>query len=98
MAGFSLTTWRALHCARPAARVTTKCQEIQAGREVVHAAARRERNDESERVRGQFSEKELSDLTYLVMAINAGNRANVGLRTVPGSADAAYGLDKANLG
>jgi alkylhydroperoxidase family enzyme len=50
-----------------------------------------------ERVRTQFSEKELSDLTYDIMAINAWNRANVAFRTVPGSADTAWGLDKANL-
>jgi AhpD family alkylhydroperoxidase len=50
-----------------------------------------------ERVRGQFSEKELSDLTYAVMAINGWNRANVAFRTVPGSSDKAFGLDKANL-
>ncbi|WP_395408140.1 carboxymuconolactone decarboxylase family protein [Pseudoduganella sp. UC29_106] len=50
-----------------------------------------------ERVCTQFSEKELSDLTYDIMAINAWNRANVAFRTVPGSADAAWGLNKANL-
>ena len=50
-----------------------------------------------EHVRTQFSEKELSDLTYEVMAINAWNRANIACRTVPGSADKAFGLDKANL-
>src|SRR5690349_11254298 len=50
-----------------------------------------------ERVRGQFSEKELSDLTYAVMAINGWNRANVAFRTVPGSSDKLLGLDKANL-
>lgn len=50
-----------------------------------------------ERVRTQLSEKELSDLTFDVMAINAWNRANVAFRTVPGSADKAFGLDKANL-
>lgn len=54
-------------------------------------------DDIYERVRAQFSEKELSDLTYEVMAINAWNRANVAFRTVPGSADKAFGLDKANL-
>jgi hypothetical protein len=31
------------------------------------------------------------------MAINAWNRANVAFKTVPGSADKAFGLDKANL-
>jgi AhpD family alkylhydroperoxidase len=50
-----------------------------------------------ERVREQLSEKELSDLTYDVMAINAWNRANIAFRFEPGSADKAWGLDKANL-
>ncbi|CAB3768925.1 carboxymuconolactone decarboxylase family protein [Paraburkholderia humisilvae] len=54
-------------------------------------------DDIYESVRGEFSEKELSDLTYAVMAINGWNRANVAFRTAPGSADKAYGLDKANL-
>ena len=50
-----------------------------------------------DRVRTQFSEKELSDLTFSVMAINAWNRVNVGFTTVPGALDKAFGLDKANL-
>ncbi|MBB4234325.1 carboxymuconolactone decarboxylase family protein [Rhizobium esperanzae] len=50
-----------------------------------------------EQVRGQLSEKEISDLTFVVMAINAWNRVNVGFKTVPGTADKAYGLDKAGL-
>jgi AhpD family alkylhydroperoxidase len=50
-----------------------------------------------ERVRTQLNDKELSDLTFDVMAINAWNRANVAFKTVPGSADKAFGLDKANL-
>ena len=54
-------------------------------------------DDIYERVRTQFSEKELSDLTFEVTAINGWNRANVAFRTVPGSADKAFGLDKANL-
>ena len=54
-------------------------------------------NELYERVRTQFSEKELSDLTFIVMSINAWNRANVAFRTVPGAYDAAFGLDKANL-
>jgi AhpD family alkylhydroperoxidase len=54
-------------------------------------------DDIYERVRTQFSEKELSDLTYEVMAINGWNRANIAFRTVPGSSDKAFGLDKAGL-
>jgi AhpD family alkylhydroperoxidase len=50
-----------------------------------------------ERVRGQLSEKEISDLTFLVMAINAWNRASIAFKAVPGSADKAIGLDKAGL-
>ncbi|MFC3804173.1 carboxymuconolactone decarboxylase family protein [Cohnella sp. GCM10012308] len=54
-------------------------------------------DDVYERVRGQYSEKELSDLTFSVMAINAWNRINVAFKNVPGSADAAFGLAKAGL-
>ncbi|MGF7162573.1 AhpD family alkylhydroperoxidase [Rhodoligotrophos appendicifer] len=50
-----------------------------------------------ERVRGHFSEKELSDLTFSIMAINAWNRVSIAFKSVPGSADKAYGLDKAGL-
>ncbi|MBW8898529.1 MAG: carboxymuconolactone decarboxylase family protein [Massilia sp.] len=50
-----------------------------------------------ERVRTQLSEKELTDLTYEVMAINAWNRVNVAFKVVPGSFDKEWGLDKANL-
>lgn len=54
-------------------------------------------DDIFERVRGQFSEKELSDLTFQVGAINAWNRLNVAFRPVPGSLDKMFGLDKAGL-
>ena len=54
-------------------------------------------DDVYERVRTQLSEKEIVDLTYDIMAINAWNRVNVGFRIVPGTADKAYGLDKAGL-
>jgi AhpD family alkylhydroperoxidase len=54
-------------------------------------------DDVYERVRGQLSEKELTDLSYAVMNINAWNRINVAFRTVPGSSDTAFGLDKARL-
>jgi AhpD family alkylhydroperoxidase len=50
-----------------------------------------------ERVRTQLSEKELSDLSFVVMGINAWNRINVGFRPVPGVHDKAWGLDKAGL-
>ncbi|MEI2298446.1 carboxymuconolactone decarboxylase family protein [Ensifer sp. MJa1] len=50
-----------------------------------------------ERVRGQLSEKEISDLTFSIMVINAWNRVSVAFKAVPGSADKLYGLDKAGL-
>ncbi|WP_038211780.1 carboxymuconolactone decarboxylase family protein [Xenophilus azovorans] len=50
-----------------------------------------------ERVRTQLSEKEISDLTFLVMSTNAWSRLNIGFKSVPGSADKLFGLDKAAL-
>jgi AhpD family alkylhydroperoxidase len=38
-----------------------------------------------DRVKAQFSDKELADLTYAIATINAWNRLNVALRTPPGS-------------
>ncbi|WP_438754908.1 carboxymuconolactone decarboxylase family protein [Pararhizobium sp. O133] len=54
-------------------------------------------DDIYERVRTQLSEKEISDLTFVVMAANAWTRVNAGFKTVPGSSDAMLGLDKAGL-
>ena len=50
-----------------------------------------------ERVRSEFSQKELSDLTFLVMAINAWNRINIAFQVAPGTYDKAYGLEKSHL-
>ncbi len=50
-----------------------------------------------EHVREQFSEKELVDLTYQVMAINGWNRVNVAFQSIPGTKDKAFGLNKAGL-
>ena len=41
-------------------------------------------------MRGHYSEKELSDLTFLVGAINCWNRLNVAFRVVPGSFDKMF--------
>jgi alkylhydroperoxidase family enzyme len=54
-------------------------------------------DDVNERVRTQLSEKELSDLTFQVMSINAWKRVNVGFRVVPGTYDKAFGVDKSAL-
>ncbi|WP_206860515.1 carboxymuconolactone decarboxylase family protein [Lysobacter changpingensis] len=55
-------------------------------------------DDVYERVRTQLSEKEITELTYSIMAINGWNRINVAFQSLPGSLDKAWGLDKANLG
>ena len=44
-----------------------------------------------------FSEKEISDLTFVVAAINAWNRLGVAFRSKPGSMDRLLGLDKVEL-
>jgi alkylhydroperoxidase family enzyme len=54
-------------------------------------------DDVYERVRVELSEKELSDLTFLVMAINAWNRVNVAFQVVPGAYDKAFGVDQSGL-
>jgi AhpD family alkylhydroperoxidase len=48
-------------------------------------------------LREQFSEQELSTLTFRIMGINAWNRINVAFRTTPGIRDKLFGLDKAGL-
>lgn len=45
----------------------------------------------------QFSEKELTELTFCVMVINGWNRLNVPFCSVPGSKDKEFGLLKAGL-
>jgi len=50
-----------------------------------------------ERVRTQFSEKEISDLTFAIVGINGWNRISIASRAVPGSMDALYGLTRAGL-
>lgn len=54
-------------------------------------------DDIYERVRTQLSDKEISDLSFIVVANNSWNRLNIGFKTVPGSMDAQFGLDKAAL-
>jgi alkylhydroperoxidase family enzyme len=44
--------------------------------------------------REEFSEKELVDLTFAVMTINAWNRLSISFQAVPGSADTLYGREK----
>jgi AhpD family alkylhydroperoxidase len=50
-----------------------------------------------ERVREHLSEKEMSELTFAIGAINFWNRLNISSPTTPGSLDAMLGLSKAGL-
>ena len=50
-----------------------------------------------ERVRAQFSENEIAELTFAIGVINVWNRLNISFGTVPGSADDMLGLTKAGL-
>ena len=50
-----------------------------------------------DRVRTQLSEKEISDLSFIIVTNNSWNRLNVGFKAIPGSLDSQYGLDKAAL-
>ena len=50
-----------------------------------------------DRVRAQFSEVQISELTFAIGVINLWNRLNISFRTVPGSADEMLGLTKAGL-
>ena len=49
------------------------------------------------RVRAQFSEDQISELTFAIGVINLWNRLNISFRTIPGSADEMLGLTKAGL-
>ncbi len=48
-------------------------------------------------VREHFSDKEVAELSFAIVAINGWNRLSVGFAVVPGSQDALYGLDKSGL-
>ncbi len=49
------------------------------------------------KVREHFSEQEMVDITYAVGVINLWNRMNAMFRSVPGSFDKYFGLEKAGL-
>lgn len=55
-------------------------------------------DDAFAQAREHFSEQELTDLTFAIMAINGWNRISIAYAAVPGSQDKAYGLLGANLG
>jgi AhpD family alkylhydroperoxidase len=58
--------------------------------ELTRIANRPVPEDVHEQVREQFDDQELGDLAWVVAAINAWNRVNIGLRTVPGGYQPAH--------
>ncbi len=54
-------------------------------------------DDVYEEARVHFNEKELVELTFIVMEINGWNRLSIAFRNQPGSMDAAMGLTAAGL-
>lgn len=48
-------------------------------------------------LRAHFDDAQIALLSLLIATINAWNRVAIGFRSVPGSADKLYGLDKAGL-
>ncbi|EXF47317.1 alkylhydroperoxidase [Pseudomonas sp. BAY1663] len=87
-----VATWRESTLFSPRERAALAWTEI-----LTRIPAEGVPDDVYERVRTQLSEKELSDLTFQVMSINAWNRVNVGFRVVPGTYDKAFGVDKSGL-
>ena len=61
---------------------------------VTHVAEGNVPDQVYEEVRPHFNEKELADLTLAVASINAWNRLNIALRTVPGSYQPAQHPEK----
>jgi len=87
-----VATWRESTLFSPRERAALAWTEI-----LTQIPAQGVPDDVYERVHTQLSEKELSDLTFQVMSINAWNRVNVGFRLVPGMYDKAFGVDKSGL-
>jgi AhpD family alkylhydroperoxidase len=87
-----IAVWRESNLFNPRERAALAWTEV-----LTRIPAHGVEDDVYQEVRAQFSEEELADLTLLVVGINGWNRLNVAFRTVPGSADEAFGLDKAGL-
>ena len=84
--------WRESQLFNPRERAALAWTEV-----LTHLPSQGVPDDIYESVRAQLSEKEIVDLTYDIMAINAWNRISVGFRSEPGTGDKLYGLDKAGL-
>jgi AhpD family alkylhydroperoxidase len=89
---YHIATWRESNLFEPRERAALAWTEV-----LTQLPAQGVPEELYQRVLGQLSEKEISDLTFMIAAINAWNRFNVAFLPVPGSLDKAWGLDKAGL-
>ena len=89
---YHLPAWRESPLFDPRERAALAWTEV-----LTHIPAEGVPDETYEHVRSELSEKELSDLSFAVMAINGWNRINIGFRSVPGTFDKALGLEKAQL-
>lgn len=89
---YHVAAWRESNLFNPRERAALAWTEV-----LTQLPAQGVPDDVYESVSSQYSEKELTELTYLVMSINAWNRINVAFRPVPGAFDKAFGLDEAGL-
>lgn len=64
---------------------------------LTHLAAKGVSDEIYQKVQEVLSDKEISDLSFLIILINGWNRLGVAFQVEPGSADVIYGLNKAGL-
>lgn len=87
-----LAIWRESHLFSPRERAALAWTEA-----LTHLGSEGVSDEVYAEVRSQLSDTEMADLAFLIITINGWNRLGVAFRTTPGSADAAFGLDKAGL-
>lgn len=87
-----LAIWRESQLFTPRERAALSWTEA-----LTHLGAEGVTDEVYAEVGGQLSEAEMADLAFLIITINGWNRLSAAFRTTPGSADAAFGLDKAGL-
>lgn len=87
-----LAVWRESNLFTPRERAALAWTEA-----LTHLGAHGVSDEVYAAVRGQLSETEMSNLGFLIVAINGWNRLSIAFLATPGSADAILGLDKAGM-
>ena len=89
---YSIVVWRDSNFFNPRERAALAWTEA-----LTHLGPQGVPQDVYDAVHRELTEKEMSDLGFLIITINGWNRMCVAFQTTPGSCDAAFGLDKAGL-